>query len=213
MMKVVDYQKAWNEEVTERINKREKSNAYYDLKTHKSRDADILQEGVFLRLVDKNSKILDVGCAYGRLMTLFPNSFGIDVSQEMLKRNPFKERIKVMDASKGLDFEDKSFDNIFICRVLIHMIDKDIEKVLLDASRVLKEDGGIWVDISKKFNYIWELKKIYWRLKGDVNPIAARTLTIKKMKQILDNLGFSYNLFPMSDKQVIFRLQKKEKAK
>ena len=39
----------------------------------------------------------------------------------MLELNPFKDRISQMNMTDGLNFKDKSFDEIFLLRVLLHL--------------------------------------------------------------------------------------------
>ena len=179
------------------------------------------EEELLIRQVNKNAKILDCGCGMGRLMRFFPNSFGIDVSKKMLELNPFKKRIRQVDMTKGLDFKDKSFDVIFLFRVLLHLRGKTIDRVLLKLSDLLKDGGYIYVDAPVKRDlgeWIWVLKRGYWRLTGQLTPVSAKCITMNGTKKILDRLGFSYDIFYVAgDKEkgfkasskAIFRIKKK----
>lgn len=212
----VNYKKEWDEE-EKWIKSIPKYNSYYTLKNHMTsvgqRQDDIEQEKLLQKLIPRESKLLDIGCSYGRVMRLYPNSFGIDVSKGMLKRNPFKNRIKQMDASQGIYFNKKTFDNVVISRVLNHLQDEDIIKVLDEADSVLREGGTILIDISKKVNKIWFIKKIFWWIKnkGYLKPISSRCVTIKKMRKFMKLMEFEYKIHLMNEKQVMFEIFKRKK--
>lgn len=182
------------------------------------------EEQLLIKQVDKNATILDCGCGMGRLMRFFPNSIGIDVSEKMLELNPFKDRISQMNMTDGLNFKDKSFDEIFLLRVLLHLRGKTIDKVLLKLNDLLKDGGHIYVDAPVKRDwgeYMWLLKRGYWRLTGQLSPVCAKCITMNGTKKILDRLGFTYDIFTFErtddfDKEkfkpspkAIFRIKKK----
>ncbi|MCL4415352.1 MAG: class I SAM-dependent methyltransferase [Actinobacteria bacterium] len=106
------------------------------------KDADI-QDG---------QQILDAGCGTGTLgfeiSSLYPNTkvYGIDLLDDHLKvayrqQGNFPAVFFTKQDYLNLAFRDSSFDRIFFCESLIHAQDKD--KLLLEASRVLKPRGKI----------------------------------------------------------------------
>lgn len=219
MKKEIDYKKEWDDEVRFSIGENKEWDKFYRLHTHKKITPP---EKVLIELINKEDVILDIGCAYGRIMRLFPNARGIDVSKEMLKRNPYKNKIQLMDSTKGLNFKDESFDNVICVHVLQHIKDdKDIEKVLLESNRVLKKEGCIFINAIPKYNlsiFIWKMKLIYWSFFnnkrhgiGKTNPISGRCLTVKKMKNILENLDFSYKVFQAKENESVIRISKLSK--
>ena len=94
-----------------------------------------------LQDITMKQKVLDVGCGIGFVSQLYPNFniTGIDISEEMLKRNPFKWQN--MDA-EAMSFKDESF-NLVVCRSLLHHLEVP-QKGMNEMARVLKT-GGNWV--------------------------------------------------------------------
>ncbi len=85
--------------------------------------------------IEKNTRLLDVGCGNGFFAYYFDqicNVYGIDFSEKMIELNPIKNKA-VMNA-EDLKFEDNSFDVVF-CHALLHHVD-DIDRVIGEMKRV-----------------------------------------------------------------------------
>ena len=84
------------------------------------------------------TKILDVGCGTGFVSQLYPNFdiVGIDISDEMLARNPYKW---VKAPAEAIPFPDGTFDFVVV-RSLLHHLEKP-EVGLKEIHRVLKPGG------------------------------------------------------------------------
>lgn len=106
-----------------------------------SRIVTDMLDGVCFKDGRTSDKILDVGCGIGFVSQLYPNFdiVGIDISDEMLKRNPHKWQ---KAAAEAIPFPDNHFDFV-VCRSLLHHLDKP-EIGLKEMYRVLKT-GGKWV--------------------------------------------------------------------
>lgn len=93
-------------------------------------------------------KVLDIGCGTGEYSNSFKpeNYTGIDISSEYIShaKKTKKGNFLVMDAT-NLSFPDNSFDVILIAAILHHLNDKDVNKVLRGAKRVLKKEGKILI--------------------------------------------------------------------
>ena len=109
---------------------------------------------VFSELVDREDKILDVGCGYGRTLNElylqgFKNLFGTDFSDKMITRGKeqFPWLILNVQADKKIPYEDNSFDSIILFAVLTCIVD-DEEQIFLmnEIKRVLKPNGILYIN-------------------------------------------------------------------
>lgn len=101
-----------------------------------------------------NSKVLDVGCGYGRTLNElhqlgFQNLIGIDFSNEMIERGkrqfPYLDlRTKTTDC---IDIPDKSVDAVILFAVLTCIqSDLEQEELVKEIERVLKPNGILYVN-------------------------------------------------------------------
>lgn len=90
-------------------------------------------------------KVLDVGCGFGNLLEYLPKNIsyvGIDISEGYINyaKKKYKSRGEFIcaDVAKlGLKLE--TFDVIFICSLLHHLIDEDVEKLLKSLLQFTKK--------------------------------------------------------------------------
>jgi ubiquinone/menaquinone biosynthesis C-methylase UbiE len=85
--------------------------------------------------LDKNTRLLDVGCGNGFFSYYFDQTcetVGVDFSQKMLVKNPISRKL-LMDAAH-LSFQDFAFDVVF-CHALLHHVE-DMDAVLAEMRRV-----------------------------------------------------------------------------
>jgi len=103
--------------------------------------------------INNNSKILDVGCGYGRTLNEFYrhnyyNLTGIDFSENMILRAQKlfpKIRFNVMPDNQ-IPFNDNTFDCVILFAVLTCIIkNQDQEKIINEIYRVLKPKGLIYI--------------------------------------------------------------------
>jgi len=96
--------------------------------------------------INKNQKILDLGCGEGEVAKILFSrvSTGLDILEsELNKASKLNLYQKLVSASaKEMPFKSKTFDIVFSNSVIEHI--PDIEAVISEVARVLK-DGGLFV--------------------------------------------------------------------
>ena len=99
---------------------------------------------------DKNSSILDFGCGFGYILNYFysrgyRNLYGVDPDKEFLKRVPKQIKTSLQFGEKT-NFEDNSFDVVFVYCVLHHLEkDKNYFEAIDEIMRVLKPKGYLFI--------------------------------------------------------------------
>jgi len=121
----------------------------------------------FLSLLEKNSFVLDLGCAGGYKTNYIKNAGfkveGVDFSEKMIEdaKNLFPEiDFNVLDVY-DIDNLNKKFDGIFSQAVLLHIPKKDIFEILKKVKSKLNPGGLLYIAVKEKrdSNVEEEIKK------------------------------------------------------
>jgi SAM-dependent methyltransferase len=139
-------------------------------KSHK-RKAQILEEewkkqGIIT--LNKNTKILQVGCGPEDVINYFSNGkkYAIDPLANFYKER-FKLDYKNVNFTEGrgekLPFEDETFDLVLLTNVLDHV--ESPEKVLSEIRRVLKKNGVLFFEMFIYQKNFRKIAKIYGKIK------------------------------------------------
>lgn len=114
MGKAIDKLNFWKE----RIERAKQTRNHYSVYITDDKDWKRLNkdhEDIFKKEINKDERVLDAGCAYGRSSKFFPNYVGIDFSPDFIfqaiEKYPHKD-FKVANL-KDLPFEDQEFDVSF----------------------------------------------------------------------------------------------------
>jgi ubiquinone/menaquinone biosynthesis C-methylase UbiE len=113
--------------------------------------------------LEPNASILDIGCGSGKMAeNLSAEGFtitAIDINAESIINNKKRNSnvdYQVADITQHLPFDDNSFDAIISGFVLVNVIPFDLrQKVVNEMSRVLKNNGIIWINegsVSEEYN-------------------------------------------------------------
>lgn len=113
-----------------------------------------LDVNLFTEFADKNDRILDFGCGYGRTLNQiynldYRNLIGYDFASEMIKRGKISYPhldLRVSTNNKT-DLPSNSVDVVLLFAVLTCIIDNDKQRAIIDEiKRVLKPDGYIYIN-------------------------------------------------------------------
>jgi len=155
-------------------------------------------------IVDRNSKILDVGCGHGNFMkSVYQKTeftYGIDPDKRVLDRNQIIKN-KVCGDAYSLPFPDDFFDLVVSAFVIEHL--ENPTKAFKEFYRVLKPNGKVVFLTPNTWNYnVWIIRlipekfhdfftrKLYARQEHDTFSKFYRINTIKKINEVLKPLGF-----------------------
>ena len=123
---------------------------------------DLMVDHLFATL-PKGAKILDVGCGTGehlkRAIGHGLQAFGVEPAPAMLKmaqRNVPMAHVENGVATK-LPFPDAQFDALIMIEVLRYLHQHDVERALMEARRVLKPGGALFVTLVNR----WALDGFY----------------------------------------------------
>ena len=112
----------------------------------------MINRSSFHKLVlNKNAKILDVGCGSGYFLKYFyqhgfKNLYGLDPDKELIGLIPTEIAKVKKGFSQNIEFRNKEFDVVFIYGVLHHLEGlKDYKQTMSEVSRVLKKGGFAFI--------------------------------------------------------------------
>lgn len=151
--------------------------------------------------VNKNTKVLDIGCSSGVISEYLAKQFGsvvgIDVDENALKiaRRTKELNLKFlnMDATR-MKFADNSFELIILNQV--HYYFKNQKKLFSEIYRVLKPGGVVFLSGTNKYRVIkpfepvptyyksfWELKKLFNKLEihYQTKEVAGNKYSVLKL--------------------------------
>lgn len=156
-------------------------------------ETDLFGQYLYQYLNNKNEKILDVGCGYGRyshslISDLFSEVYGIDLFDTV----PFKEQgFHYYKASmEALPFENDFFDIIFAQSVIYYS--HDCRKTILEWNRVLKKSGLLLLSGHTKYSIYTLLRRIkrIFKLKSVEHLQGVKFYSTNYYKQLLIQNGF-----------------------
>ncbi|MDD4607379.1 MAG: class I SAM-dependent methyltransferase [Patescibacteria group bacterium] len=107
----------------------------------------------FLELLPRNASILDVGCGVGidskYATSKGCNVVGVDLSEKMLEtaKSNYPQIDFRLEDIRHLKFEDKKFDGVIASCSLIHIPKVDVPKTLENFSRMLSDDGVMYIGL------------------------------------------------------------------
>lgn len=176
-----------------------KISKHYDKKYFEERDhLDLhIAESIRLLMNEQNLKsLLDIGCGTGRMVKFFNDngfkSLGCDVYEDALNfaRKINKKNSIIKAYATKLPFKNNSFDMITAISVIEHLTPKEVEKLLIEAKRVLKPNGSIFLVTPNYTTPIRLLQGKKWF--GYSDPTHINFYTPKRLSALLKKFGFTH---------------------
>ncbi|MBS3175381.1 class I SAM-dependent methyltransferase [Candidatus Woesearchaeota archaeon] len=143
-----------------------------------------MQEKNYLRnIINKNSKVLDIGCGNGRTLNdisdITQNIFGIDNENKSVE--DAKKNLKLITNAqillanaRNLPFENNFFDFV-LCMGTFANFGNYKFKILTEMKRVLKNDGFIILSVFSE-NAFDERMKVYKNLNAPIKKVNGTTV-------------------------------------
>ena len=119
-----------------------------------------------IKKIDKNSKIIDIGCGNGRDSFFFSknnlNVTAIDISKNAIKNNSLKsnKNLKFLKFDIGKNTMSKKFDVIY-CRFFVHAIsEKNENKLITLIKKIKKKNTLAFFEFRNHKDRMFQKKKI-----------------------------------------------------
>jgi ubiquinone/menaquinone biosynthesis C-methylase UbiE len=172
--------------------------------------------------VEPGMKVLDVACGRGEIVRhcarLGADAYGFDyaraamqLSRKLLTHNRDEVRgamVFVQAEAKNFPFPDRTFDRVLMFDIVEHLHPWELHTMLLEARRVLKDDGrliihtapNVWYD-----RYAYPVVRLFRRLSGEgetypANPreflvehnldVHVNEQSLFGLRRTLDRVGF-----------------------
>jgi len=120
------------------------------------------QHKLLQKHLTSKSKLLDIGCAAGRLSQVIKNKdnyYGVEYNEDLIKfANSQGLKVKHCDLTKDkLPFKDNTFDVVWFRHVIEHLQVREQVSVMQEIYRVLKKDGVVIVFGPTPYNwFFWD---------------------------------------------------------
>lgn len=172
------------------------------------------------KLITEESKILDIGCNNGKIISFLPTSinyYGVDIEEKMIRQLQQRRiKSKVIDLNKDqLPFQFERFDFIFLLDVLEHILDP--RHLLLESKKRLGSNGKILVTLPNDYHILNKFRFLFNKdlTEDSFAPYGhIHIFPIKSGEEMLRQAGFKIlkkipisptkpNIFPQSIKNLL----------
>lgn len=162
---------------------------------------DRRRKELYVELIGKGKKILEVGCRSGNLTQFYVEGNeveGVDIDRNALKE--FEERLKLKGQwvdvdTEDLPFEDNQFDTVVFSEVMEHL--RFPQKALQDIARVLKPGGEMVGSVPNAFR----LRNRWKFLCGkpfETDPSHYRSYSHRTLRTELETTFKNVSIHPVS---------------
>ncbi len=119
-------------------------------------------------VLDRDAKILEVGCGLGRVLKHYKNQgfdiHGVERSHVAVEKlwHELPREVVIQGDALDLPYGDSSFDTALAFGVY-HNLEEGIQKGVKELARILKKDGSFCISMRPN-NLEMYLNEIYWKL-------------------------------------------------
>jgi ubiquinone/menaquinone biosynthesis C-methylase UbiE len=141
--------------------------------------------------VDRESRILDIGCGSSRIVQALPRAVGLDIQLKKLRRIAASTPALVQATITRLPFRDASFDTVICSQVIEHVPEPLVD--WREFNRVLAPGGTFVVGTPDYATFTWPaLERAYAIVhpRGYVNEHINR-YTAASLRACLEQHGFT----------------------
>lgn len=152
---------------------------------------------IILKNIELKSKVLDVGCANGKLAKYIKKYkpcyiVGIEIDEELAKiAEDYCDKVIVADIQKKIPLPIGYFDVIIFGDILEHIANP--EEVLIGFKKYLSDDGVFLISIPNIANWTIRIKLLFGSFKynecGILDKTHLRFFTLKEARKMLGNCG------------------------
>lgn len=149
-----------------------------------------------LSLIEKNKKVLDIGCASGYLALSLKEKGclidGIDIDSNVVEKAKKYCHASVLDISK--DKISKKYDVIILGDVLEHLVDP--WEVLISLKENLNQGGYLIISVPNITNIYARFKILFgffdYQEKGLFDQGHLRFFSLRSFKKLIKNVDYSF---------------------
>ena len=145
----------------------------------------------------KESEIhLDVGCGPGTFIGNYmknSNAVGVDISKDQINyaNETYKNNKFILLNEKKFPFRDKTFDSISLIEIIEHLEKNEINNLLFECKRCLKDDGFIILTTPNYMSF-WPILEL---ILNKISKVSYEHQHITKfnllsLKKLIQELGF-----------------------
>lgn len=147
---------------------------------------------IVMGMVEKKTKILDIGSGSSKIIQGLPQATAVDVEMGKLRFVRNRGRAAVCGSVFALPFKDNSFDELIFSQVLEHIPNKI--QCMLEVNRVLKSGGFLIIGTPDYSRHFWVWLETAYKV---LLPYAyghehITFFSMNSLRKLIDRFGFDY---------------------
>lgn len=159
--------------------------------------------------VNKDSKILDIGCAMGGFLDYLyhqglSNLYGIDIVEDYVSQAKKKDKYNIkIGGAESIPFEDKSFDLLVMDQLLEHSVNSS--QAFKEAKRVLVNDGLLCVGVpdASRYDEIYFFDFFWFLMREHIQHFDLEHLKLLAAQEGFELVTYHRSETPMMSEKMI----------